>query len=103
FQAEDGIRYKLVTGVQTCALPICLRDRLLAKLESALDGVHVNGSREHRLAGNLNVSFERVEGDALLVELSDLALSAASACGSHGDRKSVVKGKSIGLCAKPNV
>jgi len=46
--------------------------------------VHVNGSREHRLAGNLNVSFERVEGDALMVALPDLALSAASACGSHG-------------------
>ena len=69
---------------EECVRLRSLRDRLLAKLESGLDGVHVNGSREHRLAGNLNVSFERVEGDALLVGLSDLAVSAASACGSHG-------------------
>ena len=61
-----------------------LRDLLLARLEGGLDGVHVNGSRERRLAGNLNVSFEGVEGDALLVALPDLAVSAASACGSHG-------------------
>jgi cysteine desulfurase len=69
---------------EECARLRGLRDRLLGKLESELDGVHVNGSREHRLAGNLNVSFERVEGDALLVALPDLAVSAASACGSHG-------------------
>jgi cysteine desulfurase len=67
-----------------------LRDRLLARLEAELEGVHVNGSREHRLAGNLNVSFERVEGDALMVALPDLALSAASACGSHGPAGSYV-------------
>lgn len=61
-----------------------LRDCLLARLESALDGVHVNGSRDRRLPGNLNVSFAGVEGDALLLALPDLAVSAASACGSHG-------------------
>jgi len=61
-----------------------LRDRLKQRLEEGLDGVHVNGSMEHRLAGNLNVSFEGVEGDALLVALPDLAVSAGSACDSHG-------------------
>ncbi len=61
-----------------------LRDRLRQRLEEGLDGVHVNGSMEHRLAGNLNVSFERVDGDALLVALPDLAVSAGSACNSHG-------------------
>ena len=61
-----------------------LRNRLLARLQSELDGVHVNGSLEHRLPGNLNVSFAGVEGDALLLALPDLAVSAASACGSHG-------------------
>src|ERR1700749_1447021 len=39
-----------------------LRDRLKAKLESELDYIHVNGSWEHRLSGNLNVSFVYVEG-----------------------------------------
>jgi cysteine desulfurase len=61
-----------------------LRDLLLERLQAGLEGVHVNGSMEHRLAGNLNVSFSGVEGDALLVGLPDLAVSAASACGSHG-------------------
>jgi cysteine desulfurase len=61
-----------------------LRDRLKQRLEEGLAGVHVNGSMEHRLAGNLNVSFEGVEGDALLVALPDLAVSAGSACSSHG-------------------
>jgi len=61
-----------------------LRDRLKRRLEEGLDGVHVNGSMEHRLAGNLNVSFERVDGDALLVALPDLAVSTGSACNTHG-------------------
>ena len=67
-----------------------LRDRLKRRLEEGLDGVHVNGTMEHRLAGNLNVSFERVDGDALLVALPDLAVSAGSACNSHGVRGSHV-------------
>jgi cysteine desulfurase len=61
-----------------------LRDRLLAGLRAGLDGVHVHGSMEQRLSGNLNVSFEGVEGDALLVALPDLAMSTGSACSSHG-------------------
>ena len=61
-----------------------LRDRLKQRLEEGLDGVHVNGGMEHRLAGNLNVSFEGVDGDALLVALPDLAMSMGSACNSHG-------------------
>jgi cysteine desulfurase len=61
-----------------------LRDCLKQLLEAGLDGVQVNGSMEHRLAGNLNVSFEGVDGDALLVALPDLAVSTGSACNSHG-------------------
>ncbi|MBS1856303.1 MAG: cysteine desulfurase [Acidobacteria bacterium] len=61
-----------------------LRDRLLAALRRGIAGMHVNGSLAHRLPGNLNVSFEGVEGDALMVAMPDLALSAASACGAHG-------------------
>jgi cysteine desulfurase len=59
------------------------RDRLKRRLEEGLAGVHVNGGMEHRLAGNLNVSFEGVDGDALLVALPDLAVSTGSACNSH--------------------
>ena len=73
-----------------------LRDRLKQRLEEGLDGLHVNGSMEHRLAGNLNVSFERVDGDALLVALPDLAVSTGSACNSHGGGGSHVL-EAIGL------
>jgi cysteine desulfurase len=61
-----------------------LRDRLLHRLQEDLPGVSVNGSMEHRLSGNLNVSFAAVDGDALLVALPELAVSAGSACNSHG-------------------
>src|ERR1700677_1902109 len=50
-----------------------LRDRLKAKLESELDYVHVNGSWEHRLPGNLNMSFVYVEGESLLMGINDIA------------------------------
>jgi cysteine desulfurase len=63
-----------------------------------LDGVRVNGSMEHRLAGNLNVSFEGVDGDALLVALPDLAVSTGSACNSHGGGGSHVL-RAIGVAA----
>jgi len=69
---------------EECGRVARLRDRLLARLLGELDGVHVHGTMEQRLAGNLNVSFERVEGDALLVALPDLAVSTGSACNSHG-------------------
>jgi cysteine desulfurase len=58
-----------------------LRDRLLSRLRE-LDGVIVNGSLERRLPHNLNVAFERVEPEALLMSLADLAVSTGSACAS---------------------
>lgn len=59
-----------------------LRDRLWRRLSSELEGVRCNGSLEQRLPGNLNVSFEDVEIDKLLLALPDLALSTGSACSS---------------------
>jgi cysteine desulfurase len=59
-----------------------LRDRLWRKLESELDGLSINGSMEHRLPGNLHVTFGGVDGDALLTALPEIAISAASACSS---------------------
>ncbi|MCU1238669.1 MAG: aminotransferase class [Candidatus Solibacter sp.] len=79
-----------------CARLRELRDRLKQSLEDGLAGVHVNGSLESRLSGNLNVSFEGVEGDALLVALPELAVSAGSACNSHAAGDSHVL-KAIGL------
>ncbi len=59
-----------------------LRNRLKEGLESRLDEIFVNGSLEHRLPGNLNVSFAYVEGESLLMGISDIAVSSGSACTS---------------------
>jgi len=59
-----------------------LRDRLLAQLRKKVSGVHVNGHPTRRLPGNLNVSFEGIDGPGLLVGLNDIAVSAGSACSS---------------------
>jgi len=59
-----------------------MRDRLKSRLETELDQVYVNGSMEHRLPHNLNLSFAGVDSEALLMALGDLALSTGSACTS---------------------
>jgi cysteine desulfurase len=59
-----------------------LRDRLKKGLESKLDEVYINGSMEHRLPNNLNMSFAYVEGESLLMGLNDIAVSSGSACTS---------------------
>ena len=56
-----------------------LRDQLWQGI-SQLDKVFVNGSMTHRVAENLNVCFEGVDGEALEVGLKDLAVSRGSAC-----------------------
>jgi cysteine desulfurase len=55
-----------------------LRDRLLAELDSVV----INGSMEHRLPGNLNISFLDVEGETLMTSVKDVAVSSGSACSS---------------------
>src|SRR5581483_6457893 len=59
-----------------------LRDKLRNKLESALDEVYINGTMEHRLPNNLNISFAYVEGESLLMGINDVAVSSGSACTS---------------------
>jgi cysteine desulfurase len=59
-----------------------LRDRLKAGLEAKLDEVFINGSLEHRLPNNLNMSFAYVEGESLLMGINDIAVSSGSACTS---------------------
>jgi len=61
---------------------LALRERLRAKLMSELDMVTLNGSLEHRLPGNLNVSFAYVEGEALMMAIKEVAVSSGSACTS---------------------
>jgi len=59
-----------------------LRNRLRDKIMSRLDEVYINGSWEHRLPGNLNISFAYVEGESLLMGINDIAVSSGSACTS---------------------
>lgn len=59
-----------------------LRDRLLEKLKAALPGLQVNGSLEHRLAGNLNLWAEGADAEDWLLNCPGLALSTGSACAS---------------------
>ena len=47
-----------------------------------LDEVYINGSLEHRLPNNLNISFAYVEGESLLMGINDVAVSSGSACTS---------------------
>ena len=56
-----------------------MRDQLWQGLQS-LGGVHLHGDFEHRVADNLNVAFEGVNGEALLAALRDLMISTGSAC-----------------------
>jgi len=58
-----------------------LRDRLYAGLKE-IEEVYVNGDMEHRIAGNLNISFNYVEGESLIMALKDIAVSSGSACTS---------------------
>ncbi len=59
-----------------------LRDRLKESIMSRLDETYINGSMEHRLPGNLNISFAYVEGESLLMGINDIAVSSGSACTS---------------------
>jgi cysteine desulfurase len=59
-----------------------MRDRLKNLIMGRLDEVYLNGHAEKRLPGNLNISFAYVEGESLLMEMSDVALSSGSACTS---------------------
>src|SRR4249920_1779211 len=59
-----------------------LRDRLKDAIMGQLDEVYINGSMEHRLPNNLNISFAYVEGESLLMGINDIAVSSGSACTS---------------------
>lgn len=58
-----------------------LRDRLLAGCQD-IEEVYVNGDMEQRIPGNLNISFNFVEGESLIMALKELAVSSGSACTS---------------------
>jgi len=59
-----------------------LRDKLKDRLTRDLDEVYINGTMEHHLPNNLNISFAYVEGESLLMGINDIAVSSGSACTS---------------------
>jgi len=67
---------------QESARMLALRERLRTGLEAKLDETFINGSMEHRLPNNLNMSFAYVEGESLLMGINDIAVSSGSACTS---------------------
>ncbi len=60
---------------------LMLRNRLLNGLKD-IEEIYVNGDLEQRIPGNLNVSFNFVEGESLIMALKDIAVSSGSACTS---------------------
>jgi cysteine desulfurase len=69
-KADDALRLSL------------LRDRLWAGLQASLDGLHRNGHPDDCLPNNLNLSVEGVDGEALLMNLTAIAVSSGAACSS---------------------
>jgi len=61
---------------------LALRERLRRQIQDAISETYVNGSLEHRLPGNLNISFAYVEGEAMMMALKEVAVSSGSACTS---------------------
>ena len=74
---------------------LALRNRLLEGL-SDIEEVYVNGDIDYRVAGNLNISFNFVEGESLIMALRDLAISSGSACTSASLEPSYVL-RALGL------
>ena len=67
-----------------------LRDELWNQLESRLEGVHWNGHPTAHVSGNLNVSFEGIDGDVLMNAMTRVAVSSGSACTSANPQPSHV-------------
>ncbi|MBJ7539190.1 IscS subfamily cysteine desulfurase [Marinomonas transparens] len=78
-----------------CARIVELRKRLWSSL-SELSGVYLNGDSDNRVAGVINVGFADVDGEVLLMSLSDIAVSSGSACTSASLEPSYVL-RAIGL------
>ena len=69
-------------GKMESARLLLLRERLRTRIMSRLDEVYLNGSLEQRLPGNLNISFNFVEGEGLMMAMKEVAVSSGSACTS---------------------
>ena len=92
-----GAAFELATQEMDSELPRIkyLRDKLLTGLQQ-MEEVYLNGDLEHRVAHNLNVSFNYVEGESLMMAVKDIAVSSGSACTSASLEPSYVL-RALGL------
>ncbi|MGA8366702.1 MAG: IscS subfamily cysteine desulfurase [Candidatus Acidiferrales bacterium] len=73
-----------------------LRDRLKDAIAGGLEGTTINGSMAYRLPHNINISFAQVDGESLLMGITDVAVSSGSACTSASLEPSYVL-KALGV------
>lgn len=73
-----------------------LRDLLISGIKKEIKGFQINGSMENRLASNINISFDGVNGDALLINMEEIAVSNGAACSSNTKEPSYVL-KALGI------
>ena len=92
-----GEAYKICKEEMATEMPRlkALRDRLYNGLKD-IEETYVNGSMEHRVDSNLNISFNYVEGESLMMALRDIAVSSGSACTSASLEPSYVL-RALGL------
>ena len=92
-----GEAYRICKEEMASEMPrlTALRDRLYNGLKD-IEETYVNGSMEHRLGSNLNISFNYVEGESLMMALRDIAVSSGSACTSASLEPSYVL-RALGL------
>lgn len=91
----EAFRLAGASMVVDCERIQSLRERLWLSLSDMI-GVHLNGDSDQRVAGVINVGFSDVDGEVLLMSLSDIAVSSGSACTSASLEPSYVL-RAIGL------
>jgi cysteine desulfurase len=77
-------------GKAESARMVALRERLRQRIQDRVEETYINGSIEHRLPGNLNLSFNFVEGEGMMMAIKDVAVSSGSACTSSSLEPSYV-------------
>ena len=93
-KAAELCRLEMADEIEAAARPARQPER--TSCTSGLDEIYINGSMEHRLPDNLNISFAYVEGESLLMGINDVAVSSGSACTSASLEPSYVL-KALGV------